>query len=188
MVIRRARSTRRSLSRPPKPPARYGSGSPQLHLSSKRGPPPLLQRVPERRRRKGPSVLPQPSEGCLAKHSSATTKRFDALDIERWARRGVGFHGDGEDVPSTITRFALDALSRMASSGAYSGESYQRRALSTLGNSSSTMRLGCQAPSRTSNFPPRTAKRPPYFSTVAGTSLRYSASPGSSCTSISTIT
>src|SRR5262252_3421453 len=102
------------------------------------------------------------------------------------SRRGV--HGDGGDAPSTITRFALDALSRMASSGAYSGESYQRRALSTLGNSSSTMRLGCQAPSRTSNYPPRTAKRPPYFSTVAGTSLRYSASPGSSCTSISTIT
>src|SRR5215470_12247956 len=82
MVIRRARSTRRSLSRPPKPPARYGSGSPQLHLSSKRGPPPLLQRVPERRRRKGPSVLPQPSEGRLAKHSCATTKRFDARHIE----------------------------------------------------------------------------------------------------------
>src|SRR5215831_16546110 len=102
------------------------------------------------------------------------------------SRRGV--HGDGGDMPSTITRFALDALSRMTSSGAYSGESYQRRALSTLGNSSSTMRLGCQAPSRTSNFPPRTAKRPPYFSTVAGTSLRYSASPSSSCTSISTIT
>src|SRR5262249_38791956 len=110
------------------------------------------------------------------------------LEVERWARRGVGFHGDGGDVPSTITRFTLAALSRMASNGAYSGESYQRRALSTLGNSSSTLRFGCQAPSRIPNVPPAPAKRPPYFSTVAGTSLRSSASPGSSCTSISTIT
>src|SRR5262245_40946307 len=62
MVTRRARSTGRSLSRSPKHPATYGSGSPQLHLSSKRGPPPWLQRVPERRRRKGPSVLVQRSE------------------------------------------------------------------------------------------------------------------------------
>src|SRR5262249_61282907 len=30
--------------------------------------------------------------------------------------------------PSTITRLDLDALRRMASSGLYSGESYQRRA------------------------------------------------------------
>src|SRR5215510_7667885 len=90
--------------------------------------------------------------------------------------------------PSTITRLDLDALRRMASSGLYSGESYQRRAASMLGNSSSTMRLGCQLPSRVSNLPPRTAKRPPYFSTVAGTSLRYSARPGSSWMSMSTMT
>src|SRR5215467_3347753 len=82
MVTRRARSTRRSLSRSPKPPARYGSGSHQLHLSSKRGPAPLPQRVPERRRRKQPSVLTQRSEGCLANHSCATTKRLDARHIE----------------------------------------------------------------------------------------------------------
>src|SRR5215475_14755824 len=62
MVTRRARSTVRSLSRSLTRPARYGSGSHQLHLSSKRGPPPFLQRVPERRRRKGPSVLVQRSE------------------------------------------------------------------------------------------------------------------------------
>ena len=37
-----------------------------LHLSSKRGPVPLLQRVTVRRRRKGPSVLAQRSERRLA--------------------------------------------------------------------------------------------------------------------------
>src|SRR5215471_6472821 len=82
MVTRRARSTGRSLSRSLTRPARHESGSHQLRLSSKRGPPSLLQRVPERRRRKRPSVLPQPSEGRLANHSCATTKRFDARHIE----------------------------------------------------------------------------------------------------------
>src|SRR5215471_12362590 len=82
MVIRRARSTVRSLSRSLTRPARYGSDSHRLHLSSKRGPPPLLQRVAERKRRKRPSVLPQGPEGRVASHSCATTKRFDARHIE----------------------------------------------------------------------------------------------------------
>ena len=108
-----------------------------------------------------------------AQGSHASGRDGDQADVRQEVARG-------DYAPSTITRLALDALRRMASSGAYSGESYQRRALSMFGNSSSTMRFGCQVPSRVSNFPPRTAKRPPYFSTVAGTSLRYSARPGSS--------
>src|SRR5262249_26352243 len=81
MVTRRARSTGRSLSRSPSRPARYGSGSHQLRLSSKRGPPPLLQRGPERRRWRRSSVLTQQSERRGARHSCAITKRFDALKL-----------------------------------------------------------------------------------------------------------
>src|SRR5262249_59054457 len=69
--------------------------------------------------------------------------------------------------PSTITRLDLDALRRMASSGLYSGESYQRRAASLLGETSHTKRFGRHVPSPLSPLAPRPADRPPHLSPVA---------------------
>src|SRR5262249_51380205 len=110
----------------------------------------------------------------------------------------LGGDGDPADVreevasaaytPSTITRLDLDALRRMASSGLYSGESYQRRGGGWVGNSRRTKRLGWPVPPRVSTLPPRPAQRPPCLSPVAGTSLRYSVRPGSSWMSMSTMT
>ena len=74
--------------------------------------------------------------------------------------------------PATTNRSPRDALWRSASSGRYSGEFHHAFARSTLGNSSTTMRFGTKSPSSASTAPPRTRKRPPYFSIVAGTSLR----------------
>ena len=52
--------------------------------------------------------------------------------------------------PSNMTILSLCASSRIGRSSWYSGESYQARAFSMLGNSSIAIRVGCQSPSRQS--------------------------------------
>src|SRR5262245_419296 len=87
--------------------------------------------------------------------------------------------------PSTRTSRERVVLIRSALGARYSSQSYQRWACSTLGNSSTTNRLGAQPPSRLLVAPPRTTYRPPYFSMVGGTSFRYSSKPAASVTSTS---
>src|SRR3569623_1347356 len=62
---------------------------------------------------------------------------------------------------SSICVSAHDCLSAFAS--AYSGDSHQRRAVSTSANSRITNRSGAQVPSRTVVAPPRVRYVPPYF-------------------------
>src|SRR5678815_2668859 len=87
-----------------------------------------------------------------------------------------------------MTRLPFDAFNRMASSGLYSSEKYQRLTAAVLGNSRTTRRFGSQPPSSVSDLPPRTMNRPPYWATVAGTPLQYSSNATGSVTSMSTTT
>src|SRR5262249_29423538 len=81
----------------------------------------------------------------------------------------------GGHAPSTRISFPEDAPWRTLISGPYSDEPYHAFAAATSGNSSTTIRPGSQPPSKGSQAPPRTRKRPPYLVTVASTCLRYSA-------------
>ena len=62
----------------------------------------------------------------------------------------------GCGTPSTRIKFRLKPASRKASACAYSGERYQRRAVSRSGNSAMMNMRGDQVPSSASTSPPRT--------------------------------
>src|SRR5262245_15739075 len=124
----------------------------------------LRRIVPASRTRAG-SLRPPPSTKippALLSRDDADWRQRAGVDASRTAVPSTGslcslcsdrLGGDGnladvrEEVasaaytPSTITRLDLDALRRMASSGLYSGESYQRRAASRQWNASSAMCL-----------------------------------------------
>ena len=77
---------------------------------------------------------------------------------------------------------------RRALGFSYSGESYQRLAASTLGNSMITRRCCGQLPSSVVAAPPRTRNRPPNLAIVAGTWVVYSFYPSGLVISISATT
>src|SRR5882724_3811981 len=81
-------------------------------------------------------------------------------------------HVAKNQMPSTRIMSVWEVAWRRALGAAYSGECHQLRAISADGNSTMTMRRCGQFPSRTSILPPRTRKRPPYFSIVGRTDLR----------------